>query len=378
MLGPVYYYVIIGGGMAGLQLALQLSRDVFFKGKKIAIIDPSDKDKNDKTWCFWEKGAGHWDHIVSSSWEKGLFFSSEAKLELDLSPYRYKKISAIDFYTEVKKELSHSPDVIFIKDTITEVDTVKMQAIGEEGNYPATHFFDSRIPADYLEAKKATKIFQHFRGWEIETENEHFQPEVFTMMDYRLKFKNSTSFMYVLPETSKKALLEFTFFTPFLTEEKIYEEMLENYISEILKIGDFRITSTESGVIPMTDFPFEKKNNRKLTKIGTGGGWVKPSTGYSFKNTEKKTGKIISNIKSGHIPGKNLVYNRFRRYDAFFLDVLARHNQKGEAIFTKFYQANSIEMIFRYLDEETSFSEDIKVMLSLFGYEFIEAFFRKL
>ncbi|MDX1426948.1 MAG: lycopene cyclase family protein, partial [Salegentibacter mishustinae] len=54
MLGPRYFYVIIGGGLAGLQLARQLSRDVFFKGKKIAIID-SDFSMPVKTWCFWEK-----------------------------------------------------------------------------------------------------------------------------------------------------------------------------------------------------------------------------------------------------------------------------------------------------------------------------------
>ena len=57
MLGPRYFYVIIGGGLAGLQLARQLSRDVFFKGKKIAIID-SDFSMPVKTWLFWEKGQG--------------------------------------------------------------------------------------------------------------------------------------------------------------------------------------------------------------------------------------------------------------------------------------------------------------------------------
>ncbi|MDT0678577.1 lycopene cyclase family protein [Autumnicola musiva] len=377
-MGPVYYYVIIGGGLAGLQLAQRFSRELFFKGKKIAIIDPSEKDTNDKTWCFWEKGEGQWDHIVSKSWKKAHFYSSEEELDLDLTPYTYKKIKSLDFYTEMKKELESSPDIVFIKDRINEVDIVKMQAIGENDIYPATHFFDSRIPQAYTEENKYTKIFQHFKGWQIETENDCFDPETFTMMDYRLKHKDSTSFIYILPQSAKKALIEFTFFTPYLTEESIYDEMLKRYISEISGINTCKITSTESGIIPMTDFPFEKSNNNKITKIGTGGGWVKPSTGYSFKNTEKKTARIIRNIKSGFKPGKNLVNKRFRKYDAIFLDVLAQHNGKGERIFTRFYKSNSVEKIFRYLDEETSFSEDMKIMFSLFGYEFIESFFRKL
>ena len=52
MLGPVYFYAIVGGGLAGLQLALRLKEDVFFKGKKIAIIDPSFKITRDKNIIY--------------------------------------------------------------------------------------------------------------------------------------------------------------------------------------------------------------------------------------------------------------------------------------------------------------------------------------
>jgi lycopene beta-cyclase len=198
------------------------------------------------------------------------------------------------------------------------------------------------------------------------------------MMDYRLKHEDSTSFTYILPESSNKALIEYTFFTPFLVEDDVYDAMLKKYLSEILKIKNFKVNSVESGVIPMTDFPFEEQNSKEITKIGTGGGWVKPSTGYSFKSTEKKVNKVVENIISGLTPGKDLINKKFRRYDAIFLDVLARHNEKGESIFAKFYNLNSVEDIFKYLDEETSLSEEMKIMFSLFGREFIASFFRKI
>ncbi len=153
--------------------------------------------------------------------------------------------------------------------------------------------------------------------------------------------------------------------------------MLQQYFEKVLKTQDFTIKSTETGVIPMTDFPFDKANTRQITKIGTGGGWVKPSTGYSFKNTEKRINRIIENIKSGKLPGENLINNKFRKYDAIFLDVLAQNNQKGEEIFTKFYTKNSPQDIFKYLDEETSVSEDLKIMLSLYSFDFVTSFFRK-
>ncbi|MBZ9631176.1 lycopene cyclase [Salegentibacter sp. LM13S] len=376
MLGPLYFYVIIGGGLAGLQLARQLSRDVFFKGKKIAIID-SDFSMPVKTWCFWEKGEGKWDHLLTKSWNKSQFISSDENMDLRLSPYSYKMIKAKDYHQKLQEEIEESGDIEFITDEIQKIDPVTMKAKGRKKSYGATHFFDSRIDPTYLESKKHTTIFQHFKGWEVETEKSIFTPDSFTMMDYRIKYPDATAFTYILPFTKNKALVEYTFFSPFLTEDKVYDEMLQKYFEKILKTKDFQIKSTETGVIPMTDFPFDKANTRQVTKIGTGGGWVKPSTGYSFKNTEKRIAKIIQNIKSGKLPGENLINNKFRKYDAIFLDVLAQNNQKGEEIFTKFYTKNSPQEIFKYLDEETSVSEDLKIMLSLYSFDFVKSFFRK-
>ena len=354
MMVPNYFYVIVGEGLAGLQLALRLKRDLFFKGKHIAIIDHAPKDYPDKTWCFWEEGNGNWDSLVSHEWEHGKFISSEVDKYLELAPYRYKMIKSSDFRREARKELESAENFHFITDEIREIDPVTRKAHGKKDIYTATHFFDSRVPSDYLESEVHSRIFQHFKGWKINTKNAQFDPSVFTMMDFRLKFRDSTSFSYVLPFSEKEALVEFTFFTPFLTEEKIYDEYLEKYLSEILKIENYSILESEKGIIPMTDFPFHMENSRHITKIGTGGGWVKASSGYSFKNTERKVEKIVENLKNGYLPGKGLVNDKFRKYDSIFLDVLSKRNDLGEQIFTKLYTKNTPQEIFRYLDEESS------------------------
>ena len=378
MLGPIYFYAIVGGGMAGLQLALRLKDDVFFKGKKVAIIDPSFKITKDKTWCFWEKGNGRWDSLISKDWQKGKFISTSADEELNLAPYSYKMLTSEHFFEYALDEIRKSEDFILIEDEVSEIDPVRMKAIGKNKTYNATHFFDSRIPLEYYETKEYTKIYQHFKGYHIKSESPVFTPNQFTMMDFRLNYKNSTSFTYILPFSENEALIEYTFFTPFLTEENIYDEQLKKYISEYLKLDVYDILNEEQGVIPMTDFPFDKNKRSEITKIGTGGGWVKGSTGYSFKHTEKKIDKIIENIKSGYSPSKELFRSKYKFYDAIFLDVLARRNEKGEEIFTKFYQKNSVEEIFSYLDEETTFTEDLKIMFSLFDIEFIKSFFNKI
>ncbi|WP_121667413.1 lycopene cyclase family protein [Mesonia aquimarina] len=372
-------YIIAGNGLAGLQLALAFAEDDFFKVKKIALIDKSPKIENDKTWCFWEKGSSKWDKLVFKSWKKGKFISGKKNIGLSLPPYSYKMIRSFDFYSFAKQKIKQNSNFTFILDEIDSVEEEENISLhGKENSYSCKHLFDSRIPKDFFKPNNSISIQQHFKGWMIETEKPYFDASEFTMMDYRLQWKDSTSFTYVLPISSTKAFIEFTFFTPFLVEDEVYHIMLKKYISEILKIKNFSITETEKGIIPMTTFPFENYNTKKITKIGTAGGWVKASTGYSFKATEKKVGQLIENLKEFRSPTENLYDKKFQYYDKIFLSVLARENQKGKWIFEQFYSKNSPQEIFLYLDEETEIPQDLRIMGSLFSIAFIKAFLKNL
>lgn len=373
-------YIIIGNGLAGFQLALALAGDPFFDNKQIALIDKSTKTENDKTWSFWEKGSGKWDDIVKKSWNEALFFSSDKQLTLNLNPYTYKTIDALNFYTKAKQELSKKNNFHFIVDTIVSVeDNTSVLVKSQANTYTAKHVFDSRITKDYFsELNNYIKITQHFKGWIIETETPSFNPKQFTMMDYRIKDGEQTTFTYVLPFTETKALVEFTYFTSNIVDDAIYDAYIKNYISNILKINSYIITETEGGKIPMTNFPFENYSTKNITKIGTAGGWVKGSTGYSFKHTEKKVSKTISNLKENNKPSKNLFKQKYKFYDKIFLKVLYDENEKGEWIFEQFYAKNSVESMFRFLDEESTLIEELKIMKSLFSSSFIKAFFKTL
>ena len=373
-------YLIIGNGLAGLQLALELSKDSFFKDYTVGLIDPSNKTENDKTWSFWEQGSGKFDAIAEKVWHTAKFESPKVSLNLPLEAYHYKTIRSIDFYTWAKHQLTSKDNFSFILDAVTGIDeTDGLKVIGEKQIYRAKHIFDSRVPKEfYTQQYDYTLVHQHFKGWIIETEKSSFDPESFTMMDYRFQYRDSTSFIYVLPFSETKALIEYTFFTPFTVETQVYEDAIKNYIEKQLQITSYKILETEIGNIPMTDFPFWNYHSKNVTKIGTGGGWVKGSTGYSFKHTEKNVSKLIANIKSGRQPSKDLFQKKFKFYDKIFLKVLHDENEKGVWIFESFYSKNSISTMFKFLDEETTFSEDLRIMKSLFSMAFIKAFFKVL
>lgn len=373
-------YIIIGNGLAGLQLGLKMASDAFFDDKFIAFIDPSEKDVNDKTWSFWETGPSQWNKMAFKTWGSAAVISSKKTIHLKLSPYSYKSIRSIDFYTHSKAILKKHINFTFIKEYVEfvqEDDKAKVQT--NLNKYEALHVFDSRIPKDYYNtSKKYTSITQHFKGWVINTKTDQFNPESLTMMDYRLKDGHQTTFTYVLPFSKKEALIEFTYFTAEVVKEDTYDSFIKTYIKDYLKIDDYTVIETETGQIPMTNFPFESFNTKKLTKIGTGGGWVKGSTGYAFKHTEKKVSKIIENLKENKNPSKGFFKNRHKFYNKVFLKVLKDDNHKGEWIFQQFYSKNTVQTMFRFLDEESSFFEELKIMWSLFSWPFIKAFFKTL
>ena len=382
MEASVYDYAIIGSGAAGLHLAAALSADPYFKNKSLLILEKDPERDNYPTWCFWEKGKGKWDNIISKSWNKTIFTSQDSTQQnIDLGAYTYKMVHGKDFYQETKRRLEGSTQVYWVQQDVVDVmqglpNRIKTKSSEE---YLANHVFDSRIDPDFFEEKdKYSYLKQHFEGWVIETKEKVFDPDAFTMMDYRLVYPGSTSFTYILPFTPTQALVEYTFFSPDVVEKDVYKHYLNWYIKDFLKADDFKVLRTESGVIPMSDYPFHQYNNEYLTKIGTAGGWVKGSTGYSFKNAERKSRIIIENIKANKIPGSQMTKKRFRIYDTLFLDVLYSHNERGPAIFSDMYRKNDIETIFSFLDEQTSIGKEIAIMNTFDKWLFFRTILKKL
>ena len=81
-----YDYIITGAGAAGLMFAYRLAKDSFFDDKSILIVDPIERNSDDRTWSFWEVGDGEWDDLVSKSWNSIIFADSVLKLLVRLRP----------------------------------------------------------------------------------------------------------------------------------------------------------------------------------------------------------------------------------------------------------------------------------------------------
>ena len=180
-------------------------------------------------------------------------------------------------------------------------------------------------------------------------------------MDFSVAQKGNTRFMYVLPFSANEALVEYTLFSKDLLEKTEYETAIENYIEQ-LGISEYEIIEKEYGNIPMTCYPFWKNNTKNIINIGSAGGWTKASTGFTFKNTTKKSKALMSFLATNKDFRSFQKIDKFWFYDLLLLDILAKRNELGSLIFSSLFQKGNAPLIFKFLDEETSFWEDLQVI----------------
>lgn len=374
-----YDYIITGSGASGLMLAYRMANDSFFDNSSILIIDKEKKNSDDRTWCFWENGEGEWDELLHKSWDKILFESNTYKNTIPLQSYAYKMLRSGVFYDKLWNFINTKNNIRFIEDTVVNIEGSEDGAIVEtlKSKYFTTKLLNSiDLNKKYTLQKKYPVLLQHFCGWFIETDKNLFDDSTATFMDFTVDQKRNTRFMYVLPISPNKALFEYTLFSKEVLTKEEYESELLKYLA-IKSITEYTITEIEQGVIPMTSYKFWEQNSKNILHIGTVGGWTKASTGYTFKNTSKKTIQLIAFLKAENDFTHFRKKTRFWWYDLLLIDVLSSYNHLGSKLFSTLFKRNSLKNVFRFLDEETIFIEDLRIMLSMPPLRFIKALFRR-
>ena len=376
-----YDYIIIGAGAAGLMLADAMCKDDFFKHKSILILDKDTKKTNDRTWCYWEAGEGQFDTIVHKTWHHIYFAGKKFSKRFKIAPYTYKMIRGIDFYTHILHRIEKHPGVVFEQAEVTHAndDSTLVTVKTSKKTYTGDKVFNSLFSYDMAtHQSKYPVLQQHFVGWFVKTPKPIFDSDQATYMDFSIAQKENTRFMYVLPTSENEALIEYTLFSEHLLPKEEYETAIKNYLANDLGCSEYEITDSEMGSIPMTAYDFKEHHSKNMRYIGTAGGWAKPSTGYTFRSTAKKTPKLLAHIKSDK-PLNTLSYRtKFWYYDLLFIDVLFNDNAQGYNIFETLFKNRKPQQVFKFLDEETSFIEDVGNMMGSPIVPFTKALFRRL
>ena len=368
-------YIICGGGASGLLLSNAFISDKFFNDKKILIIEKESKTSNDKTFGFWNDKESVLDEMVFKEWEFAEFKDSNSYNTFLLNPYKYKMIKSNQFYSHIGNKILKAANFKYLNSNINEIDEINNIVKTDDGEFSSSIIFSSIY--NEVNFKKYPLLKQHFIGWTIETKSETFDDNKITFMDFSVDQKDEIRFMYILPFSKNKALVEYTLFSKELISDNEYEKEIKSYLKEN-NIQGYTIKEKEKGMIPMTCYPFFENNTDTYFQIGTAGGWSKPSTGYTIKNSIKKIDVVVESLKHNKPLSKIRFKNRFWYYDLLFLDVLIASKGKGSQVFSDLFKNNNPIKIFKFLDENTSVVDELSIFLSVDIKTFVKSLFKRI
>ena len=392
---PFYNYTIIGAGASGLWLANSMLNHGLLKDKTLCIVEHDANKVNDRTWCYWSKGAVGEKQIISKDWEliKNLYHNKNDQI----LPYKYYHVKSQHFYEYFKIKLKENPNVYWKNDSVTAVDqlsdkTVNIKASQE--SWKSSYAFLSALPTlnKPVERQKLNQylgkeveenplfLWQSFVGYRIKTRKPVFNPLEMKMMDFNTPQSDFTQFFYELPFSEHEALIEFTRFGTAILD---YDYAIKQ-IEDRLKINniDYDILEIEKGAIPMTpQFDHLKDtltHDQNIIYIGALAGALKPTTGYGFKRMHHYAEELTQALKQKggiNLPTMKRKW-RFRIYDILLLQILNDTPHLGKSIFEALFKRQPITRIFKFLDEETNIFEEILIFVKLPILPFLKSLFR--
>ena len=348
-------YIIIGGGCAGLSLAYELEIHEKLKNKTLAIIEPREEYKRDKTWSFWKIFNHNFEDCVKKSWNNfTINYSNQTKyIQCEKTPYQ--TIDSGIFYNKIISKLKLNKNIHFFKN-INEID---------QNN--------SIIFNSVYETKDNQNLWQHFCGVEIETRKDFFDEEIFNLMDFNCEQRNRVHFFYTLPFTKKTALVETTWISE-LNNNSLndYEEQIDDYLCNHLNLRQCKIHFKEKGAIPL----FRQKNGKKQKHIyiGSAGGMTRLSTGYTFLNIQEQSRYIRENFENIKKTKLFQINKKYDFFDKIFLKVLKNNSPKMGDIFYKMFE-NSPSTVINFLSNKSSIYEDISIISKMPKWMFLKQLF---
>ena len=346
-------YIIIGGGCAGLSLAYELEIYDKLKNKTLAIIEPREEYKRDKTWSFWKVFSHNFDDCIKKSWNYFTINTPDETKHVNCQSTTYQTIDSGMFYEKIISKLKSNKNIHFFKN-IDELDKSNSIIFNSVPNYE----------------NKQSQLWQHFCGIEIETDKDFFDDQIFNLMDFACDQRNRVHFFYTLPFSKRNALVETTWISELNNKNlEDYEEQIDNYLAYDLNIRNCRINFREKGAIPL----FRKKKISKSEEIfiGSTGGMTRLSTGYTFLNIQEQSRYIRENIENIKKVKPYKIQKKYDFLDKIFLRVLKNNPLEMGNIFLKVFDTKPKTAI-NFLSSKSDLSEDLKIILKMPKWKFLK------
>lgn len=367
---------IIGGGCAGLSLAMRLARHANGAPRTV-IIEPRDTYTNDRTWAFWHDASAleGFDEMIALRWHRWQVSAGGTKL-VHQSDRPYVAIAASTFYRGARKIIEHQDQMTLnlgtrVNRLVSRDDHVELET--SSGTLRTAWVVDTRPPS--IGQFEHTTLLQVFSGAEVMTERPVFDAGTVGLMTDMSVDKDGFVFTYTLPYSPTHALVEATRFAARPMAMAQLDADLDAAIDRLSSAAV--IGRRERGVLPMglpTLSPRQLAS--RIVHGGAGAGACRPATGYAFLRIQRWAAACADRIREGQQPLAHPVDPGWIRFmDTLFLRVLRHRPELAPELFLALARTVSPERFVRFLSDEASPIDIAKVISALPPTPFLHMLF---
>jgi lycopene beta-cyclase len=359
--------IILGGGCAGLSLAMRLAG----RGAdcpRIAIVEQREVYGHDRSWSYWRTPGARLTHLARREWSSVRVNAGDRSVSVDCREMPYQTIDSGAFYAEAWGLIRRNPRMAsFLGESVT-APPVRVEGVWRVETsrraLRAATVIDTRPPREG--SGPPPQLWQSFSGVEVECPEGTFADDQVTLMDFEPDARGNICFRYVLPYSATRALVEATVFSPERRTASDLAPALARFVARTTAGRATRLIHQEYHAIPMGTSEPPTVLLDGYVRVGLHSGAARAATGYAFQRIQRwadvaaecaARGRTIAPLRAD--PWIT------RRMDSLFLDVLCRQPERGPGLFLSLFARPDPGPVLRFLGDEARPMDYLKVMRSL-------------
>jgi len=376
-----YDLIIVGGGCAGLSLAMRLAK-LGGECPRVAIIERRENYVHDRTWSYWATESAQLTHLSKSDWKKVLVGTAHGRVIVDCDKTPYQSIHSDAFYQSALRKISKNKRIdLFLGESTEQIHKKNnlWQVNIQNTSVSAPQVIDTRPPT--RESGDVPILWQSFSGVEVKCSLNVFDDKIATLMDFDEATSGEIGFLYLLPYSPTCALIEATVFGKQAMSKDELALMLDRLIKKSVGSVAYEITYREYFVIPMGLSEHVPHSDSSYVTVGLESGGARASTGYVFQRIQRWADEAEQQIRKGsNVSGHKRDSWMIRKMDQLFLRVLENHPERAPEIFTKLFSMSDTGMVIRFMSDEPMVKDIMRIICVLppgiFIKELVKGIFR--
>jgi lycopene beta-cyclase len=359
----VWDIIIVGGGLGGLSLAVELAAPQFVH-LSVLVLEKRTDYTRDRTWSYWTDKPHRYSHLERKRWQQWGVSLHDEHYTHSSQQIAYATLDADAFYRSALQTIAKERHIeLRLGSDVLSVATSAVTLQSGQALRART-VLDARP----ILAQQPSALVQQFAGWEVTTQQDVFEPQSVQLMAFEPDARG-LHFWYVLPYSARCALVESTWVSPAQWQPD-YRTELENYVQTLCAGGSYAVAYQEQGVLGLQT---SLRNSAAPVGLGRNGGTLRAATGYAFLDTighaEQLAQSLAAHLQSGSgLPWQPQRYQRAALdtwMDDVFLQVLAQDWQAAPHYFMQIFKQLGAQDAVAFLTGRATYAQRLSVMRSL-------------